>query len=70
MFKICFQFIKKSVFLDHKNTFPQKPGTTVINSLEHQISMLEWYLRDHETLKPGVMAAEFLFYFFITILNK
>ncbi len=27
--------------------------------LEHQISILEWLLRDHVTLKTGVMAADF-----------
>ncbi len=26
--------------------------------LEHQISILEWFLKDHVTLKTGVMAAE------------
>ncbi len=27
-------------------------------SLEHQISILEWLLKDHVTLKTGVAAAE------------
>ncbi len=26
---------------------------------EHQISKLEWFLKDHATLKTGVMAADF-----------
>ncbi len=25
---------------------------------EHQISILKWFLNDHVTLKPGVIAAE------------
>ncbi len=27
--------------------------------LEHQISKMEWFLKDHVTLKTGVMAAEY-----------
>ncbi len=32
--------------------------STLTITIEHQISILEWLLKDHVTLKTGVMAAE------------
>ncbi len=38
---------KKSIMVKNKEMF-----------LEHQINILEWFLKDHVTLKTGIMAAE------------
>ncbi len=33
-------------------------GSTTDFNMDHQISILKWFMKDHVTLKTGVMAAE------------
>ncbi len=50
-------------------------STFVFNSdknkmlLEHQISILEWFFKDHVTLKTGIMNESWKFIFYITWIN-
>ncbi len=59
--------IKESLTNISKNVFPQTYSAAQLFSTfdinnnmfpEHQIDLLEWYLKNHVTLKTGIMTAE------------
>ncbi len=54
---ICLRILKKKKYVSTKYKAAQLFSKLIIMCFDNQISLLECFLNDHETLNTGVMAA-------------